>query len=108
MIGLIEKLEARKVAQFVVNTQPRANSNNASRWITVNLVVQMPGSYANGQLVFATMIAIGVGPFCTQPGLFQFRQRRRRPCATTKRRTAVAWNVQWTMYHDGPRALHGP
>ncbi len=109
MIGIDQWVEARKVAQVVVNTRPPDGSNNSARWIDVNLAEQTLAVYDKGQLVFAAVVATGVEPFWTRPGLFQI---------TVKRATETMRNndpsdfyyledVPWTMYFDGPRALHG-
>jgi hypothetical protein len=109
MIGLNQWVEARKVAQVDVNTQPPEGSSNASRWIDVNLAEQTLAVYDNGQLVFATMIASGVEPFWTRPGLFQIVQKK--PTETMRNNDPSDFyyleDVPWTMYYDGPRALHG-
>jgi len=109
MIGLGKWVEARKVAQVVVNPKPPDGSNNASRWIDVNLAEQTLAVYDNGQLVYATMIASGVEPFWTRPGLFQVAQKK--PTETMRNNDPSDFyyleDVPWTMYYDGPRALHG-
>ena len=109
MIGLGQWVEARKVAQVVVDTHPPEGSNNTTRWIDVNLAEQTLAVYDNSQLVFATMIATGVEPFWTRPGIFQIAQRK---AAETMRNNDPSdfyylEDVPWTMYFDGPRALHG-
>ena len=109
MIGLDQWVEARKVAQVVINTTPPDGSNGASRWIDVNLAEQTLAVYDNNQLVFATVIASGMEPFWTRPGLFQMQVKKE---AETMRNNDVSdfyyiEDVPWTMYYDGPRALHG-
>ncbi len=70
LIGPDEWVEARKVAQVVINTKAPDGSNSATRWIDVNLAEQTLAVYDNNQLVFATVIASGLDPFWTRPGLF--------------------------------------
>jgi hypothetical protein len=53
MIGPNQWLEARKVAQVVVNTAPPAGVT-ANRWIEVNLAEQTLSVYDNRQLVFVS------------------------------------------------------
>jgi lipoprotein-anchoring transpeptidase ErfK/SrfK len=109
MVGLDRWVEARKVAQVVVNGQPPEGSNQAPRWIDVNLAEQTLAVYDGGQMVFATMIATGVEPFWTRPGLFQIAQKK--PTETMRNNDPSDFyyleDVPWTMYFDGPRALHG-
>ena len=76
LIGPDQWLEARKVAQVVINTTPPEGTNNAARWIDVNLAEQTLAVYDNNQLVFATVIASGLEPFWTRPGLFQIYQKK--------------------------------
>ncbi len=109
MIGRDQWVEARKVAQVTVVATPPDGSNNASRWIDVNLAEQTLAVYDNTQLVFATVIASGMEPFWTRPGLFQIQQKKE---TETMRNNDVSdfyyiEDVPWTMYFDGPRALHG-
>lgn len=108
MIGPNQWVEARKIAQVIVNTTPPEGVTN-DRWIEVNLFEQSLAVYENRQLVFATVIASGLEPYWTQPGLFQIFQKKE---AETMRNNDPAEfyyldNVPWTMYYDGARALHG-
>ena len=109
MIGLDQWVEARKVAQVVINTTPPDGSNNAARWIDINLAEQTLAVYDNDQLVYATVIASGMEPFWTRPGLFQIYQKK--PTETMRDNDPTDFyyleDVPWTMYFDGPRALHG-
>ena len=108
MIGPNQWVEARKVAQVIVNTTPPEGVTN-NRWIDVNLAEQTLTVYDNRELVFATVIATGLEPYWTKPGLFQIFQKKE---AETMRNNDPAEfyfldNVPWTMYFDGARALHG-
>ncbi len=109
MIGLDQWVEARKVAQVVVNTTPPDGSNNAPRWIDVNLAEQTLAVYDNDQLVFATVIASGQEPFWTRPGLFHIQQKKETETMRDNDPSDFYYieDVPWTMYFDGPRALHG-
>jgi lipoprotein-anchoring transpeptidase ErfK/SrfK len=82
------------------------------RWIEVNLYEQTMAVYDQRELVFATLIASGVEPFWTRPGLFQVTEK----LETTPMRGAFEADrsdayyledVPWTMYFDQARALHG-
>ncbi|MBI3738985.1 MAG: L,D-transpeptidase [Chloroflexi bacterium] len=109
IIGPDQWVEARKVAQVEVNTTPPDGSNNTTRWIDVNLAEQTLAVYENNQLVFATVIASGLEPFWTRPGLFQIQQKKETETMRNNDPTDFYYldNVPWTMYFDGPRALHG-
>ena len=108
MIGPGEWVEARKVAQVVINTAPPEGVTNG-RWIDVNLAEQSLAVYDNYQLVFATVIASGLEPFWTQPGLFQIQQKKETETMRNNDPSDFYYldNVPWTMYFDGARALHG-
>ena len=109
MIGRDQWVEARKVAQVDINTAPPDGSSGATRWIDVNLAEQTLAVYDKDHLVFATVIATGMEPFWTRPGLFQIQQKK--PTETMRDNDPTDFyyieDVPWTMYFDGPRALHG-
>lgn len=108
LIGPGEWVEARKVAQVVINTTPPEDVTNG-RWIDVNLAEQSLAVYDNYQLVFATVIASGLEPFWTRPGLFQIQQKKETETMRNNDPSDFYYldNVPWTMYFDGARALHG-
>lgn len=108
MIGPNQWVEARKVAQVIVNTTP-PEGVTTNRWIDVNLAEQSLAVYDNRELVFATVIASGMEPFWTQPGLFQIFQKKETETMRNNDLTDYYYldNVPWTMYYDGARALHG-
>lgn len=108
LIGPGEWVEARKVAQVVINTAPPEGVTNG-RWIDVNLAEQSLAVYDNYQLVFATVIASGLEPFWTRPGLFQIQQKKETETMRNNDPSDFYYldNVPWTMYFDGARALHG-
>ncbi len=109
MIGKDQWVEARKVAQVVINTIPPDGSNHATRWIDVNLAEQTLAVYQDNQLVFATVIASGLEPFWTRPGVFQIQQMKQTEIMRNNDPSDFYYieDVPWTMYFDGPRALHG-
>jgi len=111
MIGLDEWVDRRKVRQFTVNPAPPEGVDN-NRWIEVNLYEQTLGIYENGKLVFAALIATGVDPFFTRPGLFQVYEKYERTNmsgAFEADRSDYYYleDVPWTLYYDEARALHG-
>jgi len=108
MIGPDQWLEGRKVARVIVNTTaPEGITTN--RWIDVDLAEQTLAVYENNRLVFATVIATGLEPFWTRPGLFQIFQKKETETMRNNDPTDFYYldNVPWTMYFDGARALHG-
>lgn len=108
LIGPNRWVEARKVAQVIVNTTPPQGVTN-DRWIEVNLAEQTLSVYEKRQLVFATVIASGMEPFWTKPGLFQITQKKETETMRNNDPSDFYYldNVPWTMYYDGARALHG-
>ena len=108
MIGPDQWVEARKVAQVTPNTTP-PEGVTSGRWIDVNLAEQTLAVYDNNQLVFATVIASGLEPFWTRPGLFQVYQKKETETMRNNDPTDYYYldNVPWTMYFDKARALHG-
>jgi hypothetical protein len=82
------------------------------RWIEVNLYEQTLSVYENNKLIFTTLVSTGVEPYFTQPGLFQIKVRKKFETMTgafanDKVDYYLLEDVPWTMYYDGPRALHG-
>jgi lipoprotein-anchoring transpeptidase ErfK/SrfK len=111
MIGVNEWIERRLVR--VVTDNPVAPKNvTGNRWIEINLAEQTLMVYDQNRLVFATLIASGVKPFYTRPGLFKIFQKK--PLETMSgafeaNRSDYYYleNVPWTMYYDEDRAIHG-
>jgi lipoprotein-anchoring transpeptidase ErfK/SrfK len=108
LIGLNQWVEARKVAQVAISTTP-PEGVTTNRWIDVNLAEQTLAVYDNRELVFATVIASGLEPFWTKPGLFQIYQKKETETMRNNDPSDFYYldNVPWTMYYDGARALHG-
>jgi lipoprotein-anchoring transpeptidase ErfK/SrfK len=108
MIGPNQWVEARKVAQVIINTTP-PEGVTTNRWIDVNLAEQTLAVYENRELVFATVIASGLEPFWTRPGTFQIFQKKETETMRNNDPADFYYldNVPWTMYFDGARALHG-
>ena len=109
LIGPNEWVESRKIAAVSPNDIPPDGVTN-DRWIEVNLAEQTLSVYDNRQLVFATVMASGLDPMWTRPGLFQIYQRKELETMSGERGTPDFYyleNVPWTMYFDKARALHG-
>ena len=109
-VGLNEWLERRYVRTVQVNTTPPVGTTG-NRWIEVNLYEQTLAVYDQGQLVYAAMVATGVDPFFTKPGLFQIMTKKDTETMTgafTADKSDYYYldKVPWTMYFDGARALH--
>jgi lipoprotein-anchoring transpeptidase ErfK/SrfK len=108
LIGPNQWVEARILATVTPNTTP-PEGVTTGRWIDVDLAEQTLTVYENNQLVFATVIASGLEPFWTRPGLFQIYQKKETETMRNNDPTDYYYldNVPWTMYFDKARALHG-
>lgn len=108
LIGPNQWVEGRKVARVAPKTTPPEGAATA-RWIDVNLAEQTLAVYDNYRLVYATVIASGLEPFWTRPGLFQIYQKKETETMRNNDPSDFYYldNVPWTMYFDGARALHG-
>jgi lipoprotein-anchoring transpeptidase ErfK/SrfK len=108
MIGPNQWVEARIFATVTPNTTP-PDGVTTGRWIDIDLAEQTLAVYDNYQLVFATVIASGLEPFWTRPGLFQIYQKKETETMRNNDPTDYYYldNVPWTMYFDKARALHG-
>jgi lipoprotein-anchoring transpeptidase ErfK/SrfK len=111
LVGPDEWLPHNVVARVIPNATP-PKGVTGDRWIEVNLYEQTISVYDHRQLVFATLIASGIPPFWTRPGLFKIFQK----LDTTPMRGSFEADhsdayyledVPWTMYFDEARALHG-
>ncbi len=111
MLAPDEWLEGRFVGTVTPAATPPPGVENG-RWIEVNLYEQTMAVYDQNKLVFATLIATGLDPFFTRPGLFQIQDKL---LSTTMSGSFAAdrsdfyylEDVPWTMYYDHARALHG-
>jgi hypothetical protein len=80
------------------------------RWIEVNLYEQTLAVYDNRKLVFATVIASGLNPYFTYPGIFQIEEKldeTRMRYLTDPKHAYNLESVPWTMYFNEDRAFHG-
>lgn len=111
LVGPDEWVPHNVIARVIPNTTP-PEGVTGGRWIEVNLYEQTIAVYDQYQLVFATLVATGLDPFWTRPGLFQIYEK----LDTTPMRGAFEADrsdayyledVPWTMYFDERRALHG-
>lgn len=106
-----EWIPSSALARVIPNaTPPQGVVGN--RWIEVNLYEQTLAVYDQGRMVFATLIASGLDPFWTQPGVFQIYQKLdSTPMSGSfeadRSDAYYLEDVPWTMYYDKARALHG-
>jgi hypothetical protein len=111
MVGPDEWVHQNVIARVIPTPVPPKGVNN-NRWIEINLFEQTISVYDNFQLVYATLIASGLDPFWTRPGLFQIYEKLE---STPMRGSFEAdgsdayylEDVPWTMYFDERRAIHG-
>jgi len=111
MVGPDEWVRQNVVARVIPNTKP-PEGVSGNRWIEVNLFEQTLAVYDNNQLIFATLIASGLEPFWTRPGLFQIFEKlestpMRGAFEVDRSDAYYLEDVPWTMYFDQRRALHG-
>jgi lipoprotein-anchoring transpeptidase ErfK/SrfK len=106
-----EWLDGRYIGKVTPNTTPPPGVENG-RWIEVNLFEQTLAVYDQGKLIYATLIATGIDPFFTKPGLFQIQTKLDSTAMSgsfeaDRSDFYYLEDVPWTMYYDHARALHG-
>ena len=106
-----EWIEGRFIGRVIPNTTPPEGVPNG-RWIEVNLEEQTLVVYDQNELIYATLIASGLDPFFTRPGLFQIQRKLdNTPMSGSFEADRSDYyyleDVPWTMYYDHARALHG-
>jgi hypothetical protein len=111
MVGPDEWVNEKVIARVIPNTTP-PEGVTGDRWIEVNLYEQTLAVYDKRQLVFATLIASGLEPFYTRPGVFKIYQKHestpmRGSFEADRSDAYYLEDVPWTMYFDKARALHG-
>ena len=111
MIGLDKWVERRYIRQMEILTSPPEGVDNG-RWIDINLYEQTLGVYEDGKLIFATLVATGVDPFFTKPGLFQIYDKLEKTNMSgsfepDRSDYYYLENVPHTLYYDEARAIHG-
>jgi len=111
MIGLGKWVERRAIRVLYPQTSPPEGVPE-KRWIEINLYEQTLSVYEDNRLVFATLIGSGYEPYYTKPGLFQIDEKKDLETMTGSFEAGkldyyLLENVPWTMYYDGPRAIHG-
>ncbi len=111
MVGPDEWVHQKVVSRVIPNTTP-PEGVTGDRWIEINLYDQTVSVYDNRELVFATLIASGLEPLWTRPGLFQIYDKFDKTAmsgdfSNDGSDAYYLEDVPWTMYFDEARALHG-
>lgn len=111
LIGPDEWVPARQVGVVYPNTTPPAGVTNG-RWIDIDLAEQTLTVYESNQLVFASLVATGMEPYWTRPGLFQIysmKETENMSGAFEADRSDYYYleKVPYTLYFDKARAIHG-
>ena len=109
MIGPDEWVIQRTIAKVSPSSDP-PEGMTWSRWIEVNLYEQTLAVYEDNELVFATLIASGVAPLYTYPGIFTVEEKKEITGMRWLGDPDIAYNLEsvpWTMYFDEDRAFHG-
>ncbi len=109
-IGPDEWVNSLKSRVVSLKTTP-PEGVNANRWIELDLFQQTIMAYEDGRLLFATLMASGVDPFFTQPGVFTIYEKKeletmRGAFEADRSDFYYLEDVPWTMYFDQARAIH--
>ena len=94
-----------------INTTPPAEIPTG-RWIEVDLLQQVVMVYQDYELIYACLVATGMKPYYTQPGIFQIYEKKESEDMTGSFETDKSdyyylEDVPFTMYFDKLRAFHG-
>ena len=109
LVGPEEWIIQTAIATVTPKTRP-PEGMTWNRWIEVNLYEQTLAVYEDRKLVFATLIASGVNPYYTYPGIFRVEEKldlTRMRWLTDPEDAYNLEDVPWTMYFDESRAFHG-
>lgn len=110
-VGPEEWIHQNLIARVVPDTTP-PEGMTGNRWIEINLHEQTMAVYENYELVFASLIASGLDPFWTRPGLFQIYEKYEKTpmygsFEADRSDAYYLEDVPWTLYFDEARAIHG-
>lgn len=110
-VGENQWLDRIHIRTAIINSQPPTEVT-ADRWIEIDLAEQVVLVYENRQLVFAAMVATGMDPFFTQPGVFQIYEKKETEDMTgsfeaDKSDFYSLEDVPYVLYYDQARAFHG-
>ena len=113
MIGTDQWVEQSYVSKVTVDPPP-PGVGLGERWIEIDLFEQTLAAYEGERMVYATLISSGrPGKTWTTPGLFRIWAKL--PATKMSNPDSSDGNpdwyyledVPWTMYFNGPTALHG-
>jgi len=109
LVGPDEWVIQRAIAKVTPRSGP-PEGMTWDRWIEVNLYEQTIVVYEDRELVFSTVIATGVNPYFTYPGIFRIEEKLDLTRMRWLTDPSDAYNLEsvpWTMYFDDARAFHG-
>lgn len=113
LIGPDQWVEQKYVSRVTVDSPP-AGVPPGARWIEVDLFEQTLAAYKGERMVYATLISSGrPGSTWTPSGLFRIwgKFAAAKMSNPNAKDGSPAWyyleDVPWTMYFNGPYALHG-
>jgi len=111
MIGPDEWINHRSLSRVIPNYKKPAGVES-ERWIEINLYEQVLLVHEGDKIVYATLVATGVDPFFTQPGVFQIyrmieNEYMRGAFEADRSDYYYLEDVPFIMYFDQARALHG-
>ncbi len=109
LVGPDEWVNQKAIAKVTPRSGP-PEGMTWTRWIEVNLYEQTVVVYEDRELVFATVIASGINPYFTYPGIFKIEEKidsTRMRYLTDPSNAYNLESVPWTMYFDDARAFHG-
>lgn len=111
MIGPNEWVNHRSLSRVIPNYKKPAGVTT-DRWIEINLYEQVMLVHEGNRILYATLIATGVDPFFTQPGVFKIYKKidheyMRGAFEADRSDYYYLEDVPYIMYFDQARALHG-
>jgi len=111
MVGPDEWISHHSLSR-VIPTYEKPEGVEADRWIEINLYEQVMIVHEGDQIVYATLVATGVDPFFTQPGVFTIydmieNEYMRGAFEADRSDYYYLEDVPYIMYFDQSRALHG-
>lgn len=111
MIAPNEWISHRSLSRVIPNTEKPAGVTT-DRWIEINLYEQVMLVHEGDRIVYATLVATGVDPFFTQPGVFKIYKKidheyMRGAFEADRSDYYYLEDVPYIMYFDQARALHG-
>ncbi|MBN1440811.1 MAG: L,D-transpeptidase [Anaerolineales bacterium] len=112
LVGINQWIQQKKVGLVFPDVVRPAEIPAGVKWIGVNLFEQSLTAYEGERMVFATLVASGVPPFWTRPGVFQVKKKYEMQSMSgsfepDKSDYYYLGDVPWVMYFDHERAIHG-